>query len=242
MGAVAFDEHASEYDGWFMKNSFVLASEVLLIAQFLAGRKRILSVGCGSGLFEMLLRRDHGIAIERGVEPSEAMAAIARARGIEVSIAPAERIPFDDSSFETVLLNGIAAYIDSLDATLGEARRVLEPGGAIVIGDVPASSSYGMLYRMAAMIGTWDDPYLRRIAPPDPYPIDFVKAARWRTTTEIVDALHAAGFGSVEFAQTLTTHAKFSNDAVEQPVPGFDRGGYVAVRARRTPSPQPAGR
>jgi SAM-dependent methyltransferase len=232
MDPVAFDEHAERYDAWFVKNSNVLASEVLLIRRFLSDAGRILSVGCGSGLFELLLRRDHGIRIERGVEPSEAMAAIARARGMEVSIAHAEEIPFGDDSFDTVLMNGIAAYLDSLAPALGEARRVLVPGGAIVIGDVPATSSYGMLYRMAGLIGTWDDPSLRRLAPADPYPVEFVGAARWRTTGEIAEALTAAGFGDFEYAQTLTTHARFSNDAVEEPSAGFSRGGYVAVRAR----------
>lgn len=234
MARVAFDEHAEKYDGWFMKNSNVLASEVLLIKHFLAKPGRALSVGCGSGLFELLLRRDYGIEVATGIEPSEAMAEIARARGMEVTIAAAEDIPFEAGAFDTVLLNGIPAYLDDLGSALSEVHRVLRPGGRVVIGDVPASSSYGMLYRMAGMVGTWDDPYLRKIAPRHPYPVEFVKAANWRTTDEIAGALEHAGFSDLEFAQTLTTHAKFSDDAVEEPSPGFERGGYVAISARTT--------
>ncbi len=233
MAAVVFDEHAEKYDAWFVKNSNVLGSEVLLLKRFLHGGGRILSVGCGSGLFESLLRRDHGIIITHGVEPSKAMAAIARARGMDVRDGTAERVPFEDASFDTVLLNGIPAYLDGLDAAFREARRVLVPGGSVVIGDVPASSSYGLLYRMAAIVGTWDDPFLRRVAPDDPYPVEFLRAANWRTTRELADALTAAGFGELEYAQTLTTHARFSNARVEEPVDGFERGGYVAVRARK---------
>jgi len=234
MARVAFDEHAERYDGWFMRNPNVLASEVLLIKHFLTRPGQALSVGCGSGLFELLLKRDHGIVIATGIEPSQAMAEIARARGMEVTTAGAESIPFDDGSFDTVLMNGIPAYLDDLGAALAEARRVLRPGGRIVIGDVPASSSYGMLYRMAGMIGTWEDPSLRKVAPPHPYPVEFVRAANWRTTDEIVAALEHAGFSELEFAQTLTTHAKFSDDAVEEPTLGSTRGGYVAVSARVT--------
>ena len=234
MVSIAFDEHAEKYDGWFMKNPNVLTSEVLLIKHSLADPGETLSVGCGSGLFELFLKRDHGIEITTGIEPSEAMADIARARGMDVTIAGAERIPFDDASFDTVLMNGIPAYLDDLGAPLTEARRVLRPGGRIVIGDVPASSSYGMLYRMAGMIGTWEDPYLQKVAPRHPYPVEFVRAANWRTTDEIVAALEHSGFSDLEFAQTLTTHAKFSDDAVEDPSPGYTRGGYVAVRARVT--------
>lgn len=36
--------------------------------------------------------------------------------------------------------------------------------------------------------------------------------------------------------QTLTTHPRFANDAVEQPSAGFDRGGYVAILASRQPA------
>jgi hypothetical protein len=86
---------------------------------------------------------------------------------------------------------------------------------------------------VAALVGTWDDQRLRRIAPPDPYPVEFVRRASWRTTEEISAVLREVGFGGFAYAQTLTTHARFSNDAVEEPVEGYDRGGYVAIRARK---------
>jgi hypothetical protein len=46
-----------------------------------------------------------------------------------------------------------------------------------------------------------------------------------------------AGNGSpssnLEYVQTLTRHAKFSDDAIEEPVEGYHRGDYVAIRARK---------
>lgn len=232
MTGPTFDEYASHYDGWFQLNPNVLESEVRLIASSLGEPGETLSVGCGSGLFEMLLR-DHGIRIEQGAEPAEGMAAIARKRGMEVRIASAEDLPYPDASYDTVLANGVPAYLADLSGALREIARVLRPGGAVVIGDVPASSGYGMLYQLAAEIGDWDDPRLKKIAPAHPYPIEFVRAANWRTTEEVVAALEAAGFADPSFQQTLTTHPRFSNDAVEDPSPGYERGGYVAVRAAK---------
>jgi len=150
-----------------------------------------------------------------------------------VETAGAERLPYGDGSFDTALMNGLPAYLADLGAALQEARRVLRPGGRLVIADVPATSGYGLLYKLAGVVGTWDDPHLRKVAPADPYPVEFVQAANWRSTEEVAAAVRAAGFADLEFAQTLTTHPRFSNEAVQEPVSGYDRGGYVAIRARR---------
>jgi len=228
-----FDEHAAEYDSWFLQNRNVLQSEVELLAGALQNPGRTLSVGCGSGLFEMILRDSHDIDIHFGVEPAEGMAEIAMKRGMEVKIGPAETLPFDDDSFDTVLFNGTPSYIGDLKRAFQEASRVLRDGGHVVVADVPAESSYGTLYRLASMIGTWDDESLKVIAPAVPYPMEFAAAANWRTTQEKLDLLDEVGFSIVDTSQTLTLHPKFSNDTPESPVPGYDRGDYVAIRAKK---------
>ncbi|MGH7542641.1 MAG: class I SAM-dependent methyltransferase [Gemmatimonadota bacterium] len=233
MPEVTFDEYAERYDAWFLENRNVLASEVLLLARLLGEPGKTLSVGCGSGLFEHLLRTEHGIEIRHGVEPAEGMARIAEKRGLGVERGTAESLPFAAGEFDTVLLNGIPSYVSDLGKAFREAHRVLRPGGHIVVLDVPAESSYGLLYRLAAQVGTWDDPALRRLAPRHPYPIEFAAAAIWRTTEEKAVLLKDAGFVDLEFAQTLTRHPRFSDDAVEEPVEGFDRGDYVAIRGRK---------
>ena len=86
----SFAQYASEYDSWFLDNRNVLESEVRLVASVLkAAPAPVLSVGCGSGLFEKILRESFGIDITHGVEPSEGMAAIARHRGMKVTVSTA---------------------------------------------------------------------------------------------------------------------------------------------------------
>ena len=75
------DQYAEKYDAWFLKNKNVLYSELKLVAHFLKNAGDSLSVGCGSGLFEMLLQKEYNITIKNGIEPSKGMAEIAEKRG-----------------------------------------------------------------------------------------------------------------------------------------------------------------
>ncbi len=222
---------ASRYDSWFLSNQFVLESEVLLLKYMLEPNPgKALSVGCGSGLFEYILRTRYGIVIEDCVEPSPDMAEVAKARGLRVKIGYAEELPFEDSTFDTVILNGVLDYVKDDVKAVKEAYRVLKHGGHIVVADVVAEGSYGLLYKLAELLGSWDDPYIARVRPPNPYPIEYVRQARWHTVDEVRKLLEDAGFVIVKVAQTLTRHPKYSNESVEYPTDGYDRGDYVAFK------------
>ncbi len=226
-----FDEYAKKYDAWFLENRNVLMSEVRLVAYCLRDAGRVFSVGCGSGLFESILREDFGIDIREGLEPSEGMAEIARKRGMSVAISTAEEYDFGSEKYDTILLNGTPSYISDLKSVFEKAYAALRDGGRIVVIDVPKESSYGLLYNLAKAVGTWDHPLLKGCYPPNPYPIEFVDAANWRTTAEKIELLKAAGFERLESAQTLTRHPICSDAAEEEPRPGLDCGDYVAVCA-----------
>ena len=224
-----FDSYAEKYDSWFMENRNVLYSEAALMAYFLRSGEKILSVGCGSGLFEQILRADYGIDIRYGVEPSSDMAEIAVARGMTVEIATAEDYVAAPGTYDTILYNGCPGYITDLDKALANSRDSLRGGGKVILIDIPKESSYGLLYNLAKTLGTWDHPLLEGVQPKDPYPIELVTKACWRTTAEKVEAMRRAGFGHFEYAQTLTRHPLYSGKDREEPVPGCDRGDYVAI-------------
>ncbi|MCF0168848.1 MAG: class I SAM-dependent methyltransferase, partial [Bacteroidales bacterium] len=147
MGYKAYDEYAEQYDSWFLQNENVLLTELALVAKCLRGAGRVLSIGCGSGLFEQLLERNYGIVVKDGVEPSVSMAEIARRRGMNVTIATAEELDMPgEGEFDTLLFNGCPCYINDLHKAFCNTRRYLRPGGRVVVIDVPKECSYAMLY------------------------------------------------------------------------------------------------
>lgn len=227
----AFDQYASKYDEWFLKNMNLLASEVALLAHFLNNPGRSLSIGCGSGLFEAILKKEYDIHITEGIEPAQGMAEIAEKRGLKVQVGTAEDTEFGTEEFDTVIFNGTPSYITDLQKAFNKAYAALKPGGTIVVLDVPKESSYGLLYNLAKEIGSWEHKYFEDAKAPNAYPISFIEESNWRSTPEKVTMLNNSGFEVLDFAQTLTKHPAYSDDVIEQPIPGYDCGDYVAIKA-----------
>jgi len=143
------------------------------------------------------------------------------------------KIAEHDDEMMVAYIEGHEVKPNDLKKAFDSAYNILKPGGNILVLDVPKESSYAMLYNLAMVVKSWDHQLFRGIKPPNVYPIEFVLEANWRTTEEKVELLKQIGFTKFAFAQTLTRHPRYSNDAVEQPVPGYDRGDYVAIQAEK---------
>lgn len=229
----SFDLYANAYDSWFLNNEELLYSEVKLVAQCLKDAGSVFSVGCGSGLFEFILKKEFDITIAEGLEPSEGMAEIARERGIKVLTGTAEDTDYGTDIYDTILFNGTPSYITNLGVAFQKAYKALKPGGIMVVIDVPKEGSYALLYNLAMTLGSWDHPLLAGVKPRHPYPIEFVKAANWRTTREKVELLEEQGMHIEKYYQTLTPHPLYSGDEIEEPCEGYSKGDYVAIVARK---------
>ena len=79
-----FDGYAAQYDAWFMENENLFQSELRLFQKVLGDiqGKRVLSVGCGSGLFESMIDCSgiEGIGRHRG-ETGDECGGLRRDRG-----------------------------------------------------------------------------------------------------------------------------------------------------------------
>ena len=86
----------------------------------------IVDVGCGNGwiLQEALARGCRGL----GTEVYPELIEMARARGCDAVLAPAEAIPVETESADGVIFAGVLPFTDE-DAAFAELARVLRPGG-----------------------------------------------------------------------------------------------------------------
>ena len=236
MGKAKFDGYAQEYDTWFMTNENVFLSELKLLkaALDLTDGGRILSVGCGSGLFEKALNDEYGITVTDGVEPSEDMADIARKRGMQVQIATAETAQLEPESYDVIYFNGSSSYIPDLDVAYGNILKALKTGGKLVLLDVPKESAYGLLYLLAGKLDTYAAKEMIDTVQACPYTLELVHTAYWHTTEEKCQVLiEHLGLRDLEYRQTLVAHPVYTNRAVEEPIDGYQAGGYVAIVATK---------
>ncbi|MDQ3740822.1 MAG: class I SAM-dependent methyltransferase [Actinomycetota bacterium] len=90
---------------------------------------RVLEIGAGTGL--NLEHYGDGVTELVLTEPEEAMARRLRARldRGEVVAAPADRLPFPDDSFDTVVSTLVLCVVPDQQRALAEIKRVLKPGG-----------------------------------------------------------------------------------------------------------------
>jgi len=129
---VTFNVAADAYDRFMGQYSSQLSAELTDLAGIEAGQ-RVIDVGCGPGaLTAELVRRLGGNAVA-AVDPSEQFVEAARERhpGVDVQLAPAEQLSFEDDEFDAALAQLVVHFMSDPVAGLAEMRRVTRPDGVV---------------------------------------------------------------------------------------------------------------
>jgi len=159
-------EEADGYDA--MDHSEPNAAFVARLVE-LGARGRMLDIGTGPGHIPLLVcERIPGCRVA-GVDLARHMLAHAERRRlasphaarIEYRLADAKGLDFPDALFDAVFSNTILHHIPDPRPFLAEARRVLAPGGALLIRDLFRPETPGHADELVALHAADADPYQR---------------------------------------------------------------------------------
>jgi SAM-dependent methyltransferase len=173
----------------------------------------LLDVACGPGILA-------SVADERGVRTvgvdfSGEMIGIARTLhpALSFEIGDAEALDFRDESFDAVVMNFGLLHLARPETALGEAARVLQPGGRFAF-TVWAPPEEAVAFKLVLdAVAKYGDPNV----PLPPGPPFF----RFGDQDECVEALTAAGF---ENAATIKLPLVWRLGSVEALVAAFEEG------------------
>ncbi|ACY22474.1 Methyltransferase type 11 [Gordonia bronchialis DSM 43247] len=120
---------------------------------------RAMELGCGTGFFLLNLMQS-GVA-EKGsvtdLSPGMVKVALRNAQnlGLDVDgrVADAEKIPYDDNTFDLVVGHAVLHHIPDVEQALREVLRVLKPGGRFIFAGEP--STIGDFYARWMSRATW---------------------------------------------------------------------------------------
>lgn len=207
-----FDMEADRYDRWFESGEGKAIFEIeksCLRTLIPCCEGRWLEVGVGSGRFA------ESLGISEGVDPSLPMLAIAATRGIHTMHGVGEALPYQNATFDGVLVVTTLCFLTNAKKALAEIHRVLRSNGVLVVGIVPAESPWGLLYREKGRKG---------------HPV--YSQATFHTCRDVITICMNTGFALDEAACCLLTPPG------EEPVidlrSGINEGaGFVAIRFKK---------
>ena len=192
-----------------MSIHWVYQSEVTAVKMLLPQSGKGVEIGAGTGRFSV----PFGITV--GVEPSRAMAEIARSRGMTVYDAKAENLPFDDNAFDFALMVTTICFLEDPLQALKEIRRILRPAGKIIIGMLDKDSPLGKLYETKKNDSK------------------FYRYAKFYTVKQVLKWLNVSGYNHIKTLQTIF-HNPEAITTIEPLRKGYGEGLFVVVSADKS--------
>jgi len=198
-----FDTYTEEYEEWFERHKFAYLSEIEALKKVIPAGKG-LEVGVGTGRFAKPL------GIDTGIDPSKNMLKIAKLRGIKTFQGYGENLPFEDCSFDFVLLAFTLCFVDNPKKVIAEAKRVLKDNGRIIIGIIDKNSKIGKIYEEKKEKSK------------------FYRIAKFYSTEEIIELLKEHNFHNIKTLQTLFDLPE-NLTKIDDVKEGHNEGGFVVI-------------
>jgi len=131
-----------------LERELLSRSEATMVAlERVVSPGRLLDVGCGPG-FLLRVARDRGWE-PTGIDPSPFSVERARTEGIEAHQGMLEDLALPEASFDAITLMQVIEHVVDPRALLAECRRLLRPGGALVVATPNPGSLLAQVKREA---------------------------------------------------------------------------------------------
>ncbi len=200
-----FAAYTGEYEDWFDKYPLVFQAELKALNTLMPAGSA-LEVGVGSGRFGLPLK------VAMGVDPCQEMLSLAHHRGIQTVLGRAEALPLPASCFDCLLLITVLCFLAQPERALSEVRRVLRPGGHLLLAFIDRHSPLGReMYRHRQES-------------------NFYRRAHFYSADEVLALLRNAGFKEFKCCQTIFRPLSEVDDG-EEIKNGYGQGAFVVVRA-----------
>lgn len=202
----AFDLLSVKYDEWFEKHHGFYQSELEAIKALLPSQfNSAIEIGAGTGRFGSCC------GISQGVEISKPMALLAQKRGMHITFAQAHNLPFQDFSFDLVLMVTSLCFFQNPQKAIQEAFRVLQKKGTLIIAFVNKESPLGKAYQEKK----------------ETQKNSFYHNATFYTPQEVILIMQKAGFSHFKSRQTLFN---LQEEQFEKSKSGFNKGSFIVIK------------
>lgn len=208
--ARVFQERADEYDSWY-EDSLLFANELSALQQLARPLPEPkVEIGTGPGRFAEQL------GVTTGIDPAPAALQRAMKRGIMGIAGIGEQLPIRSEKAGTVFMLFTLCFLVDPRLVLEECHRVLKKDGLLVIGQVPAHSTWGRQLKNKKKNG---NPYYRH--------------ARFYTIADTLKLLKQANFRLLESHSTLLQSPE-NIKGMETAQPGInEQAGFCVLVAEK---------
>jgi ubiquinone/menaquinone biosynthesis C-methylase UbiE len=167
---------------------------------------KILDIGTGTARIPILMCQERPQYLFTAIDLAQSMLILAHRnveaanlnQRIRLERVDSKQMPYPDLEFDMLISNSLVHHLPDSRSFFGEIKRLVKPGGAILIRDLIRPASDQIVDQLVGKLAESYDGHQQKLF------ADSLKAAL--TLAEVQDLIDRVGLGDVNLAQTSDLH------------------------------------